>query len=302
MEKLKDYVKNIGKYIKGIFIPEQIIIQDGIVVSPPRSVAPYVVIAFVFVSYFAIQATEFSIFEVIYKLFGIDILNNHFEGPWRAMTGWEYLSRYFFPIDYGYWREVISPLVDTIQMSFLGSFIGSAIALPVAFLASSNINKNKFTLTSARAVLTIFRTIPMIIYAVIFVWVFGKNVLPGTMAIGLFTFSIVAKMLFEKIETIDLGSYEAIESTGASKGKSIVTAVLPQILPSFYSMSLYAFEINVRYAAILGYVGAGGIGLILQSNMADLDLTNRVFTMLFFIWIVVISIETISRFLRRRLA
>ena len=109
-------------------------------------------------------------------------------------------------------------------------------------------------------------------------------------------------MLFEKIETIDLGAFEAIQSTGASKGKSIVTAVLPQIMPSFYSMSLYAFEINVRYAAVLGYVGAGGIGLILKSNMADLDLTNRVFTMLFFVWIVVISIETVSRFLRRRLA
>ena len=74
------------------------------------------------------------------------------------MTGWEYLTRYFFPIDYGYWTEVIDPLFETIQMSFLGSFIGSAFALPIAFLASSNINKNKVILVSARAVLTILRT------------------------------------------------------------------------------------------------------------------------------------------------
>jgi phosphonate transport system permease protein len=109
-------------------------------------------------------------------------------------------------------------------------------------------------------------------------------------------------MLFEKIETIDLSSYEAIQSTGASKVRSFIVAILPQILPSYYSMSLYAFEINIRYAAVLGYVGAGGIGLLLKNNMADLYLNNRVFTMLFFIWLIVIMIETFSRFLRRRLA
>ena len=298
MEKLKELLTNLHKFIKNIFIPEQIEINDGIIVSPPKSVTPYVTIAFLFVLYFAVQATNFSLIVLFQKLFGIGYGGYEY----RPLTAWSYLTTYYFPIDYSYHTEVYKPLIETIQMSFLGSFVGSALALPAAFFASSNINKNKPLLLLTRTILSVFRTLPIIIYAALFVLVLGKGVFPGTLAITVFTFSIVAKMLFEKIETIDLNSYEAIQSTGASKVKSFVVAVLPQILPSYYSMSLYAFEINIRYAAVLGYVGAGGIGLLLKNNMADLNLNNRVFTMLFFIWLIVIMIETLSRFLRRRLA
>lgn len=297
MEKIKEFFIRIFKFIKNIFIPEQIEIDGGILVSPPKSATPYVTIAFLFVLYFAVQATNFSLVVLFQKLFGVGYGNYEY----RPLTAWSYLTTYYFPIDYGYWTEVIKPLLETIQMSFLGSFIGSLLALPAAFFASSNINKNKFLLVITRAILTVFRTLPIIIYAALFVLVLGKGAFPGTLAITVFTFSIVAKMLFEKIETIDLNSYEAIQSTGASKIRSFTVAVLPQILPSYYSMSLYAFEINIRYAAVLGYVGAGGIGLLLKNNMADLALSNRVFTMLFFIWIIVICIESLSRFLRRRL-
>ena len=298
MEKLKEFFIGVFKFIKNIFIPEQIVINDGIIVSPPKSVTPYVTIGFLFVLYFAVQATNFSLVVLFQKLFGI----GYGGYAYKPLTAWSYLTTYYFPIDYGYWPEVITPLLETIQMSFLGSFIGSALALPAAFFASSNINKNKFLLVVTRSILSVFRTLPIIIYAALFVLVLGKGAFPGTLAITVFTFSIVAKMLFEKIETIDLNSYEAIQSTGASKVKSFVVAILPQILPSYYSMSLYAFEINIRYAAVLGYVGAGGIGLLLKNNMADLSLNNRVFTMLFFIWLIVILIETLSRTLRRRLA
>lgn len=298
MEKFKNLIKKIGKFIKHIFIPEKLIINDGIIVSPPKSITPYVTIVFLFILYYAIQATNFSLIVLFQKLFGIGYGNYEY----KPLTAWSYLTTYYFPIDYGYWTEVISPLIETVKMSFLGSFVGSALALPAAFFASSNITKNKYILVTTRTILSIFRTLPIIIYAALFVLVLGKGVFPGTIAITVFTFSIVAKMLFEKIETIDLSSYEAIQSTGASKVRSFVVAILPQILPSYYSMSLYAFEINIRYAAVLGYVGAGGIGLLLKNNMADLALNNRVFTMLFFIWIIVILIETFSRFLRRRLA
>lgn len=298
MEKIKRLITSFFKFIKNIFIPEQIEINDGIIVSPPKSITPYVTIGFIFVLYFAVQATNFSLVVLFQKLFGIGYGNYEY----KPLTAWSYLTTYYFPIDYGYWTEVIKPLLETIQMSFLGSFIGSALALPAAFFASSNINKNKFLLVLTRSILSVFRTLPIIIYAALFVLVLGKGAFPGTLAITVFTFSIVAKMLFEKIETIDLNSYEAIQSTGANKVKSFVVAILPQILPSYYSMSLYAFEINIRYAAVLGYVGAGGIGLLLKNNMADLSLNNKVFTMLFFIWLIVISIETLSRTLRRRLA
>jgi phosphonate transport system permease protein len=204
----------------------------------------------VFVLYFAVQATNFSLIVLFQKLFGVGYGNYEY----RPLTAWSYLTTYYFPIDYGYWTEVISPLLETIQMSFLGSFIGSALALPAAFFASSNINKNKFLLVFTRSILSVFRTLPIIIYAALFVLVLGKGAFPGTLAITVFTFSIVAKMLFEKIETIDMNSYEAIQSTGANKVKSFVVAILPQILPSYYSMSLYAFEINIVLYLVDSYL------------------------------------------------
>jgi len=298
MNKVKSIFIKIFKFVKNIFIPEKIVIDGGIVVSPPRPITPYIIIIFTVLFYFAVKATDFSVILLVQKLFGIGYSNY----AYPPLTAWKYLTTYYFPVDISYWPKVIDPLIETIQMSFIGSFAGAALALPVSFFASSNITKNKVVLWVTRTILSIFRTLPIIIYASLFVLAFGIGAFPGVLAITIFTFTIVAKMLFEKIETIDLGAYEAIQSTGASKAKSFVTAVIPQILPSYFSMSLYAFEINIRYAAVLGYVGAGGIGLILKNNMANLALNNRVFVMLFFIWLVVIFIETLSRYLRRRLA
>ena len=93
----------------------------------------------------------------------------------------------------------------------------------------------------------------------------GFGVLAGTVAIMIFTFAIMSKMLYERIETIDMGAYLAIEATGATKTRAFFTAVIPQIMGTYLSLSLYSFEINIRYAAILGYVGAGGIGVILNN-------------------------------------
>lgn len=299
---IKKFFIYIFKIIKNIFIPDKIEINDGIIVVPPRPITPYIVIALSIVLYFAVKATDFSIILLVQKLTGF----GYGKLQYPPLTIGKLLTTYYLPPDWSYWKEVIDPLVETIQMAFLGSFLGSAFALPASFFASSNITKNKIILVTTRTILSVFRTLPIIIYAGLFVLAFRKGAFPGMLAVAIFTFSIVAKMLFEKIETIDLGSYEAIQSTGASRIKSFVTAVLPQILPSYYSMSLYAFEINIRYAAVLGYVGAGGIGLILKNSMADLNpygsTANRVFVILFFIWIVVIAIETLSRFLRRRLA
>ena len=109
-------------------------------------------------------------------------------------------------------------------------------------------------------------------------------------------------MLYERIETLDLGAYEAIESTGASKIRAFMVALMPSIAPIFYSISLYAFEINIRYAAILGYVGAGGIGFILDDSMKNPGKNDQTIVIVIFIFFTVIVIESISRALRRRLS
>ncbi|MCK5388480.1 MAG: phosphonate ABC transporter, permease protein PhnE [Candidatus Izimaplasma sp.] len=205
-----------------------------------------------------------------------------------------------YPPNFPYLAKVWKPMVDTIQMSLLGSFVGSVLALPVALFASSNIIKNKYIIVSIRFLLSILRTLPVLVYALMLTLIFGFGPFAGTVAISIFTFAIVSKMLYEKIETIDMGAFIAVESTGANKVNTFTTAVLPQIMPNYLSISLYSFEINIRYAAILGYVGAGGIGLLLNDRMSWRQY-NDVIVVLLALLAVVISIESLSRYIRRRL-
>jgi phosphonate transport system permease protein len=205
-----------------------------------------------------------------------------------------------FPPDWSYVKKVFEPLFDTIKMSFLGSFVGSVLAVPFAVLSSNNIVKSKILLNITRFILSLIRTLPTLIIALIATYIFNIGTFAGTLAIGIFTFAIVAKMLYEQIETVEMNSFEAMESLGASKSQAFLTAIVPQILPSYFSICLYSFEINVRYAAILGYVGAGGIGLLLDEKLGwrAYDKAGIIIAMLF---VTVVIIETVSRALRKRL-
>ena len=205
--------------------------------------------------------------------------------------------------DFSYSKEVFKPLIATVQMSILGSFLGALLALPIALLASSNINKNRYVLVSVRFILSIIRTFPVLVYAYFIAFIFYYGTLPGTLAIIIFTFAIMSKMLYEKIETIDMGAFIAIEATGATKAKAFFSAVIPQIMGTYLSLSLYSFEINIRYAAILGYVGAGGIGVILDNRMT-LGIRGGygdALVILIYLFLTVVSIESLSRYLRKRL-
>lgn len=210
------------------------------------------------------------------------------------------IPKRMFPIDLSYIDKVVPPLAETIQMSVLGSFIGSLFAFPVAFLASSNINHNKPLLLITRGILTIFRTLPVLVYASIFTVIYGFGTFAGTISIMLFTFAIVSKILYDNIETLDLGALEALLATGCTKPRAVMTAILPVVMPTFFSTALYSFEINIRYSAILGYVGAGGIGLLISEKLGWREY-QRFGTIFIGLFIVVLAIESLSRYLRRRL-
>lgn len=268
---------------KGVFTPQKFTLSNG---SQIESSYPY---------HTYIGASIFGIAIVFMIVTGVDIAIMIRNGG----NFWSFIGR-MFPPNWTYFEKAIGPMIDTIQMSLFGSFVGSVVALPVAFLAASNITKNRIVLGVTRFILTIFRTLPVLVYASVLVLVFGLGTFAGTLAIMMFTFSIVSKILYENIETIDLGAYEAIQSTGASRTRAIIVAIIPQILPSFFSTSLYAFEINIRYAAILGYVGAGGIGYLISERLGWrlYDDFGMIFILLL---IVVMSIESLSRYLRGRL-
>lgn len=269
--------------IKNIFKPGKLVLKDGKEVQPPKSITPYVVIGLIIAVVAAANITGFD-FNILMQ---------------RGKQFFVILKEMLIP-DFSYAKAVIGPLLDTIKMSLLGSMIGSFIAIPFAILSSVNINKSKVLLTIVRLILSITRTLPTLILALIATYVFGLGTFAGTVAISIFTFGIVVKMLYEKIETVDMGPFEAMEAVGSTKIKAFMSAIMPQILPTYFSTCLYSLEINVRYAAILGYVGAGGIGLILNEKIGWREY-DRVGMILLMLFITVVIIENLSKYIRERL-
>ncbi len=205
-----------------------------------------------------------------------------------------------FPPKWKYINKIQGPLFDTIKMSLLGSVVGAVISIPFAMLASTNVMKNSVVVAIVRLFFSLVRTLPTLVTALIATYMVGLGTLAGTIAIGVFSFAYMGKILYEEIETVDMGPFEAMEAMGATKTRAFITAVIPQIMPSFVSNSLFNFEGNVRYAAILGYVGAGGIGLILNEKVGWRDYPS-VGMILIALYVAVFVIESISRAIRKRL-
>lgn len=267
-----------------IFKPQRITLANGHSVLRRRSRAPLIIILLAAAIYLSLKMTGFSMATVISKFDKmLDLLKKILRPDWS-----------FFP-------KVISPLFDTIKMSILGTVIGCALALPIAILSSSNINHSVVIVSICRFILALIRTLPTLIIALVCALIFSLGTFSGTVAIALFTFGIVAKMLFESIETIDMGPFEAMEALGANKFQAFWSACVPQILPVYLSHSLYCFEMNVRASAILGYVGAGGLGITINERIGWRDY-NSLGMVLLSLFVVVVAIDFFSEYLRKKLS
>lgn len=267
-----------------IFKPQKITLQNGHSVMRRRSRAPLILLLLAAAIVLSLKMTGFDMGLVI-KKFGkmLDLMQKIWQPDWS-----------FFP-------KVLSPLFDTIEMSILGTVIGCALALPVAILSSSNINHSVPLVSVCRFILALIRTLPTLIIALVCALIFSLGTFSGTVAIAIFTFGIVAKMLFESIETIDMGSFEAMEALGANKFQAFWSACVPQILPVYLSHSLYCFEMNVRASAILGYVGAGGLGITINERIGWRDY-NSLGMVLLSLFVVVVAIDFFSEYLRKKLS
>jgi len=211
------------------------------------------------------------------------------------------IQKMIVQVNWSYFDKVVQPLIDTIQISIIGTVVGSLLALPVAIIASQNIMGKSRIPSVVKFFLSIIRTFPTLVYALIFSFIFGYGTFIGVLATVIFTFSIVTKMMYEIIEAIDMGAFIAIEATGATKLQAFRAAVMPQIVGRYYSVILYNFEINLRASAILGFVNAGGIGIIMNDQMA-LQKYGNVAVIVLALLIVVIIVQNLSQYLRRRLS
>lgn len=202
--------------------------------------------------------------------------------------------------DWSFLPAVWKPLIETLQIAYVGTFFGTLIAMPLIFLASRNTAADPVSMWIARTLLTILRSIPDLLWAALLVPILVVGPLPGAVALTMFTIGVLAKLGSETVEAIDPGPLEALRAAGAGRAATIVFAVVPQVAATMISYILYSFEINVRASVIIGLVGAGGIGFLLQVRLNFFDYT-AVGLIIVVIFAVVLVIDGISVWARSKL-
>jgi phosphonate transport system permease protein len=163
-------------------------------------------------------------------------------------------------------QTVLGATLETIQMALAGTFLALLAAFPLGFLAARNTTPHPLVYQGVRLVLNLVRTIPDLALGLLFVAAVGLGAFAGTIALAIHTATVLGKLLSESVENIDEGVVEAIRATGAGYPQILSFAVLPQILPDLISFTLYRFETNIRAASVLGLIGAGGIGYLMNTS------------------------------------
>ena len=202
--------------------------------------------------------------------------------------------------DWAYFAKVWMPLVQTIRMSVVGTSLGLLFGVPFAFLCTSNVTGNRVVATVARVVMDIIRTIPTLLLAALVVAFMGIGQVSGIITIAVFTFGIIGQLIYQSIEISDPGPVEAARSVGANRMQIATWSILPQIGQDIASYAMYAFEINIRASVILGYVGAGGVGVLLNSSLS-LMRYDRVSLVILTVLALVVIVDWVSEIIRKRL-
>lgn len=207
-----------------------------------------------------------------------------------------------FPPEGRYAGALLQPLVDTLHIATLGTILGIAIALPVAFLAASTTTPSRAVVRPvALLILVTSRSVNSIIWALILVVLLGPGLAAGIIAIALRSVGFVGKLVYEAIEEAPELPVTAMTTTGARRAQALAYGLVPQILPTVAGVSVYRWEINIREATILGLVGAGGIGLALQASI-DALAWSRVSVVLLVILATVVLAEWVSAKVRAGLS
>jgi phosphonate transport system permease protein len=191
-------------------------------------------------------------------------------------------------------------LGETILMAYVGTLTGAVIAFALDFVAAPNLTRRAWLVFAARRGLEFCRTVPDVVFALIFVVAFGLGALPGVLAIAIHSAGSLGKQFFETTENIDMKPIEGLRASGASYVQTIRFAALPQVIASFTTFALLRFEINVRGATVLGFVGAGGIGQDLMEAVRKFYYSD-VSAILVMIIAVVMAIDIGTQYLRRAL-
>ena len=209
----------------------------------------------------------------------------------------DFLGR-MLPPNWSVVQTAMGAVLETLQIAVIGTTAAVILALPLGFLAAANM-VGPLVRTVVRTLLNAVRSVPLILYALFFVAAVGLGPLAGTLAITVYSTGMLGKFFSEAVEAIDPKPVEGVFSTGANKLEALRYGVLPQVLPHFTAYILYRFELNVREGAILGLVGAGGIGFYVTLYMRSFEY-GRVATLALMILAMIVAIDAGSSYLRGR--
>lgn len=213
-------------------------------------------------------------------------------------------------------REAWKGTIETFAISLMGTLMAVAIALSIVFFASRNLIFSGLLYEleakqgwrrmarivpylTAKSILNILRTVPEMVWALIFVFLVGLGPFPGVLALGVHTGGVLGKLFGEVLEDVNTQPIESLQSTGASRLQILFYGIMPQVLPQFISYTLYRWEVNIRVAAVLGLVGAGGLGQRIHIAIS-LFLENQLLTLIMAIYILVTVVDYLSAYLRRK--
>ncbi|MEY3587182.1 MAG: phosphonate transporter, permease protein PhnE [Actinomycetota bacterium] len=231
----------------------------------------------------AIWGWIFVDMDLVSVFAGLDDINN--------------LVDYMLPPSFADWERALELTLETFWIAVLGTFIALVLSVPLAFMAARNTTPHPAVYAVARGIIVFTRAVPDLVFALIFVRALGIGVLPGILALAFHSIGMVGKLLADAIEQADLAPREAVDSVGATKFQSIITTIVPQIIPAFISVALFRLDINLRSSTVLGLVGAGGVGLLLKERLGRLDYSEAL-GVVAIIFVFILAMELLAAAVR----
>jgi phosphonate transport system permease protein len=204
-----------------------------------------------------------------------------------------------YPPDLSVAPTLFQSAIETIQMVIAGTVLGTVLAFPMAAMASTNIAPKAMAMI-IRTLLMIIRTIPSLVWALIFVITVGLGPFSGVLALTFYTVGYLGKLYYEVIESIDADTLEGVVAVGANNTQIFIHAIVPQLVPHIVNNFFFMIDYNIRHATILGLVGAGGIGFYLFLYLQSFNL-DKVATALLIVLLLVIGFDRLSLEVRKKL-
>jgi phosphonate transport system permease protein len=218
-----------------------------------------------------------------------------------GLHGMADIIRRSVPPDFSKLHDALWPALETVDIAIFGTWSGVIMAIPLAVLAAANVTPSRFMYYLARAIIGFTRAVPDLVWALFFVTAVGLGPFPGGLALAVHSVGMLGRLFAETIENMDMAPIDALALTGARRIQIFTHGIIPTVLTSLLGISLYRLDENIRSSLVLGFVGAGGIGFQLLTAM-NLFQYREVSLLLIVIFVIVLTVERLSAFLRQRLA